>query len=99
MPGSSGQEFSRCRGDILPILGGCLPPTSNVAARFISPGLVGSISALVEYMFRGCRIEADRNGKFEELPLLAPPPLSLGFSFSGGGVGGNTFLLMTGGAL
>ncbi len=54
-------------------------------------------------MFRGCLIEADLKGRFEEAPLpeLLPValPLSLGFSFSGGGVGGNTFLVITGGAL
>jgi hypothetical protein len=73
-----------------------LPLTSNVAARDIWPGRGGSISARVEYMFRWGRIEADRRGRFEEMPL----PLSLGFSVSGGGVGGKTFLWpMVGGAL
>jgi hypothetical protein len=72
---------------------------SNVAARLIMPGLGGSISALVEYMFRGWRIEADLNGKFEDAPLPVALPLFLGFSVSGGGVGGKTFLLITGGAL
>ena len=40
-------------------------------------------------------------GRFEDAPLpdLALPALDLGFSASGGGVGGKTFLLITGGAL
>lgn len=74
--------------------------TSNVAARLIMPGRGGSISALVEYMFLGWRIEVDRRGRFEDPPLIPLAlPLSLGFSASGGGVGGKTFLLITGGAL
>jgi hypothetical protein len=45
-------------------------------------------------MFRGLRIDVVRIGRVVE-PVL----LILGFSISGGGVGGKTFLFITGGAL
>lgn len=52
------------------------------------------MSCFVGYSGRGFRKDADRMGRFA-FPVL----LVLGFSVSGGGVGGNTFLFMTGGAL
>lgn len=52
------------------------------------------MSCFVGYMGRGLRRDADRIGRFA-LPVL----LVLGLSVSGGGVGGNTFLFITGGAL
>ncbi len=52
------------------------------------------MSGLVGYLGRGLRIDVDRMGRFP-FPVL----LALGFSVSGGGVGGKTFLFMMGGAL
>ena len=66
---------------------------SKVAERPSIPGLGWSNSGL-EYMFRGLRMDVVRIGR-----LVEPVLLILGFSFSGGGVGGKTFLFMIGGAL
>lgn len=45
-------------------------------------------------MFRGLRNDTVRRGR-----VVEPPLVTLGFSVSGGGVGGKTFLSITGGAL
>lgn len=68
--------------------------TANVLDRDNMPARGGSMSGLVK-AFRGCRMDVDRRGRLEVEGL----PLPRGFSFSGGGVGGKTFLPMTGGAL
>jgi len=79
-------------------MGGCLPiPLSlvaNVLARDNMLGREKSWSGRVK-AFLPCRMDAERKGRLAVEGLALPR----GFSFSGGGVGGKTFLPMTGGAL